>query len=411
MIEEKRIAFLCHPYHRGGVTRWMADAAREASSIGYETYFITVEPRSRFNSAGTRETMIELLKTGGSATKVFSTKVGYEFEFGTEEYRAAVYGGLVKAHVPVGTPVIVSDDSAVWKGAASVADTHPMVGVLHCDDKYYYNIGKEYSEQMSVCVCVSKRVKRVFTEQCPGYDKAKVFDIPCGIELHKFAPHKRERDLTRLVFIGRFNDHQKRAQDLVEICGKLKDDGFKFHLDIAGNDEPSKQEYEGRFGQRGVGEHVTFHGWQSAKEVETLLNNSDVLLLTSNFEGTPLVMMEALTAGCGFVGTRVSGVEDYEHHPRAGDCLAVYAIGDTEDAVTKIKKVAAIPAATRQRAARILAEEEFTMEVCLRKYFGAIENSARVAVSRREINLPLIASISSRMLALARKLKVLMTKS
>jgi glycosyltransferase involved in cell wall biosynthesis len=58
--------------------------------------------------------------------------------------------------------------------------------------------------------------------------------------------------------------------------------------------------------------HVRLLGWQSAEEIWTLLRESDVLLLPSNFEGMPVVVMEALSAGCAVVASRVSGIEDID---------------------------------------------------------------------------------------------------
>ena len=60
MEQIERIAFLCHPYHRGGVTRWMADAAVAAARRGAQVWFVTIEPSKPFKSAGGREPMVEL---------------------------------------------------------------------------------------------------------------------------------------------------------------------------------------------------------------------------------------------------------------------------------------------------------------------------------------------------------------
>ncbi len=406
MSENKRIAFLCHPYHRGGVTRWMVDAAVAAAGSGYSVYFITVTPKTTFRSSGGREAIVDLLAPNSKSVKIITSKVGSEFEFGTNEYRAHVYSSLVQKHVPANTPVVVSDDKAVWMGAAIIADVYPMVGVLHCDDQYYYEIGKEYRNQLSLCICVSERVKRTFAEQCPGFDGARLFTIPCGINLPEFKPVTTTGNVANLCFIGRFRDHQKRAYDLVKIAAALRSQGFPFQLHIAGNDEASKAEFISSLAEQGVADLVTFHGWLSAAEVNRLLSNSDILLLTSNFEGTPLVMMEALAAGCGFTGTRVSGIEDYEHHQFADECFSVYAVGDIDDAVKKIKRVAAIPAVARQKAARKIAEEEFTMQVCLDKYFKALSLAPATGITSAGAKLSIADKLYSRAIALARSVKV-----
>lgn len=405
MPDKIRIAFLCHPYHRGGVTRWMADAAVAAANNRYDVYFVTVNPVKEFHTSGGRETMMSLLFPYRGLVHIVSADVGYEFEFGTEAYRAEVYSALIMQNVP-DCPIVVSDDMAAWAAAASIADEYPMVGVLHGDQDYYYSRAQKYHEQLSACVCVSGRVRRNLLEKCPAINERKVHVIPCGINLPRFQPNERSDDITRLIFIGRLSDYEKRAYDLMSICAALHKEGFSFHLDIVGNSEESRIEFSENFRKNGVADFVTFHGWQQAGDIQKLLNSADVLLLTSNSEGMPLVMMEALAAGCGFTGTRVSGIEDYEHDERAADCLSVYTVGDIADAVVKIKQVAAVPVETRQTAARRLAEEAFSMLVCLEKYAKVALSAGAYAIVPQKVGLSPVGKLYSKIRAVARHLKV-----
>ena len=109
------------------------------------------------------------------------------------------------------------------------------------------------------------------------------------------------------------------------------------------------------------------------------------------------------------VGTRVSGIEDYEHNILAADCLGVYAVGDIDDAVSKINKVAAIPKLRRMQKARTLAGSQFSMEVCLKKYSDAIATVKANPAPPKEIVLSFSKRAFSRLIALARYLKVSLT--
>ncbi len=407
MNAKRQLAFLCHPYHRGGVTRWMVDAAANAASEGHTVWFVTVQPSAEFHNSGGRESIWSLLQPHKGSMTVVTEKAGYEFEFGTEEFRAVVYARLIRKGVPQGVPVIISDDRAVWAGSAAVSDRNPMVGVLHCDDPYYYKIGRLYKDQMAACVCVSERVRRLFLHHCPDVPVEKVSAIPCGINLPPVRIQESKVDEpTRLVFIGRFNDEQKRAGDLVKIAGALADQNFHFHLEIAGNDALSKEEYSRYFEEVGAGDKVTFNGWLSAGQVNELLGRADVLVLTSNFEGTPLVMMEALAAGCGFAGTRVSGIEDYEHHEFAADCFRSFDVGDIAEAVNKIREISAIPVVQRRAAARKLAEAEFSLDVCLERYYRVLDAATTAGVAPVSLDLGGVHMMRSRLMALARMWKV-----
>jgi glycosyltransferase involved in cell wall biosynthesis len=383
----------------------MADAAVAAAGRGWEVYFVTVVPVKEFLSSGGRETMVSLLAGHGDRIHLVTAPVNFTFEFGTEDYRAKTYSKLVKKYVPKGVPLIVSDDMAAWGGAADVADAYPMIGVLHGDQDYYYDKAKRYYRQLSACVCVSGRVLRHAMEKCPGIDKNILFTIPCGVNLPAFQPAVKTDDTLRLAFIGRLTDYEKRAYDLVSIAALLHKKGVKFHLDIVGNSDSSAVEYNQMFKEQGVDAMVSFHGWQAREGVQRMLDAADILLLTSNSEGMPLTMMEALASGCGFTGTRVSGIEDYEHHPMAKECVTVYTVGDVEDAVAKIMQLAAIPAPARQRAARKLAEATFSMGVCLDKYYEAIEVAGKAAIKPNTISLPVTKVLYSKVLAIARYLK------
>ncbi len=405
MSEKRRLAFLCHPYHRGGVTRWMADAAVAAAAGGAEVYFVTVEPATEFVSAGGRERMLSLLAGGKSAVKVVSAKVGFTFEFGSEDYRASVYSDLVLAGVPRGVPIIVSDDPAVWCGAASIADKYPMIGVLHGDQDVYYNLAKKYMKQLSVCVGVSQRIRATTEKRNYDMEVKKLHTIPCGINLPDFAPNKKEDDSIHITFIGRLTDYEKRAEDLVLIGAMLHKQGVKYRLDIAGNSEDSKEDFTKRFREAGVAEYVAFHGWQAKESIQTLLNKTDVVLLTSNSEGMPLVMMEALASGCAFAGTRVSGVDDYEHRTDAKNCVGVYKVGDIAEGVEQIKRLAAVPVRERQAAARKLAEADFSMQVCLEHYFAALEAMGNSTATARNLRLSAMDKMKSNVRAVARYVK------
>jgi glycosyltransferase involved in cell wall biosynthesis len=336
--------------------------------------------------------------------------VNFTFEFGSEDYRALVYSSIVRASVPVGVPIIVSDDSSIWNAAGSIADKYPMIGVLHGDQDVYYDLAKKYLTQLSLCICVSGRIRATMVKKNPYMEMEKLYTIPCGINLPAFAPHDRNDNITRLIFIGRLTDYEQRAEDLVLICAMLHKQAVAFHLDIVGNSDESKKDFSHRFAEAHVGDLVSFHGWQSKEHVQELLNKADVLLLTSNSEGMPLVMMEALASGCAFTGTRVSGIEDYERKPEAADCVAVYTIGNIEDAVNKIRRIAAIPVRDRQLAARKLAETEFSMQVCLDKYVKALGAMGNSTATARNVHMSALDKFKSNGLALGRLLKMTVKK-
>ncbi len=410
MSEQKKIAFLCHPYHRGGVTRWMADAAMAYATMNYAVYFVTPEPVVEFYSGKGRETMLQLLKKTPNTIHIGSTKVGREFEFGTPAYNAHTYKKLILEHVPVGTPIILSDDPTVWQAACALRNSYPIVGVLHADEPHYYQLAEQYKNEVPIFVCVSSRVSRLVQEKTPAIAASRVFIVPCGITLPAVQQNYNSNAVLQLVYVGRITDYQKRSGDLAKLAMSLKLQNIRFHLNIIGDGLETKVALQKTIQEEGLQNDVTFTGWLSQAKVAEYLNTSDVMVLTSDFEGMPIAMMEGLASGCGFVGTRVSGIEDYEHHPLAKDCFRVFEVGDIEGAVHQIQEVAAIPVGARKNAARQLAEEQFSMDICLSRYNKAIATIPAKNYNKTAISLSPVETLKSRLLAGVRALKMGMGK-
>ena len=58
----------------------------------------------------------------------------------------------------------------------------------------------------------------------------------------------------------------------------------------------------------GIADRVRFLGWR--RDLETVYGATDIFLLTSRNEGTPVALIESLAAGCVGVSTDVGGVAD-----------------------------------------------------------------------------------------------------
>lgn len=84
---------------------------------------------------------------------------------------------------------------------------------------------------------------------------------------------------------------------------------------IAGDGE-LRAELEVQAALLGLGGHVRFLGWR--RDLTTLYGASDVFLLTSKNEGTPVALIEAMASGVPGVSTDVGGVRDVFGGPETG---------------------------------------------------------------------------------------------
>lgn len=403
------IAFLCYPYHRGGVTRWMAEMAIETRRQGGASWFVTPRPRSPFVNGRGRPTMAELCSDlpPGERPTVVAPLVGPTFEFGTAANRSSVYAAALQSGVPAGVPVIVSNDPDTWAAAAYLSPRNPMIAVLHGNHVINDRLVMRYGRAAAAIACVSTRVTRR-TEALDRPGGAPLVTIPCGISMRPARNRLAHSPETlHLAWVGRMDEAEKRVSDLPKIAAQLRDTGLSFTFDLMG-DGPARESLGRAFDALDLAARVRMHPWSATTDVLDLLARSDVLLMSSNSEGMSITVMEALSMGCGIVSSRVSGVEDYESHAAAESCLWIYDIGDVAGAVECIRAASRIPSPARDAAARALAESEFSIGICAERYgrlltrLAPTESVGRVAIDAARtftalVSLPVAAQRLARL--------------
>jgi glycosyltransferase involved in cell wall biosynthesis len=109
-----------------------------------------------------------------------------------------------------------------------------------------------------------------------------------------------------LVAIGRLSPEKGHA-DLVEAVAQLVRENSRVHLVIVGNG-PEQDRLQQQCVRLGIAQQVTFAGIQA--DVRAFYALADVLVLPSHSEGSPHVLLEAMSAGCAIVATRVGGIPE-----------------------------------------------------------------------------------------------------
>jgi glycosyltransferase involved in cell wall biosynthesis len=132
------------------------------------------------------------------------------------------------------------------------------------------------------------------------------------------------KDGEKLVgIVGRLTDIKNHRLFLLGASLYLKKDGAVPVRFIVVGDGELKKELEDYACELGIEEKVTFVGW--VKEMGEVYDALDLLVLTSNNEGTPVTVIEAMAAGIPVVATAVGGVPELlggaevEVHVDSGD--------------------------------------------------------------------------------------------
>ena len=148
-----------------------------------------------------------------------------------------------------------------------------------------------------------------------GLKEEKVPMIYNGVDLGKCRP-KTNYALSQpavLLHVGRFND-QKNHKGLLEAFALVLKTRPDCCLKLIGDGDLLETKAYAR--TLGIWERVSFLGNQT--NVYPFLQEADLFLLPSKFEGMPMTIIEAMGTGVPVVAAAVGGVPDMLEHGRSG---------------------------------------------------------------------------------------------
>jgi glycosyltransferase involved in cell wall biosynthesis len=137
--------------------------------------------------------------------------------------------------------------------------------------------------------------------------------LPYGVALDRWPPQPpRPRDLgskLRLIHIADLN-RVKDQPTLLKAARLLRDRGLDFVLDIVGMDTLG-DEIQRLAASLRLDDHVRFHGFLPQTEMRHLVEQADLLMISSRHEGVPIAVLEAAVVGVPTVGTAVGQIVDW----------------------------------------------------------------------------------------------------
>lgn len=116
----------------------------------------------------------------------------------------------------------------------------------------------------------------------------------------------RNPNETQLLAVGRLTQ-QKNFAYLIDTCGKLKADGYRFHLNILG-EGPERENLEKQIANLGLEDTVTLRGF--INNPYPWMNLADTVVCSSKYEGISTVVQEALILGKPVVTTLCTGMKE-----------------------------------------------------------------------------------------------------
>jgi glycosyltransferase involved in cell wall biosynthesis len=114
----------------------------------------------------------------------------------------------------------------------------------------------------------------------------------------------------QLIHVSGLHDPIKNLSGLLNSIKKLSEKRQDFILDIIG--DPFEQPpYLVLIEALNIQKFVRFHNYLPIAEVAEKMQNADIFVLFSRFEGLPCVILEAMSAGLPVVATETGGISDW----------------------------------------------------------------------------------------------------
>jgi len=135
-----------------------------------------------------------------------------------------------------------------------------------------------------------------------------VWFIANGVDVDAF-PEPNGYGEKEVLFVGRLRP-KKNPTDIVRAMRYVTDTHPKATLHIVG-EGPLYDETTQVVEQLGLEDNVTVHGFVDEMTLEQLYTRCSLFVLPSDWEGHPLVLMEAWASGQPVIGTDVEGIREF----------------------------------------------------------------------------------------------------
>lgn len=183
------------------------------------------------------------------------------------------------------------------------------------DKPYFRPIDKYIYSKYDTIICITDKVRSNLIEWIKPNQKEsnKFIVINNGVNIKKYSeaiPYKKSEicdiftEQTKLIcMVGRFSE-AKDHPTLIRTMDYLPNN---IHLLLVG-EGPLKHEYENLSKEIKVSDRIHFLGFRD--DIDRILKTSDVIVLSSHWEGLSLASIEAMASGKPFVASRVPGLEE-----------------------------------------------------------------------------------------------------
>ena len=366
---------------------------------GLET--LCVDLSAGFVEEGIRSVVVALDGGGSLVDRLATSGVEYVSLGGRRPYSPAFHAGYWRTLRRIAPDVVHTHHFSplLYTVPSRLAARVPRH--LHTEHSYEYLEHRPYLRRpfralARTCdgVVVLGSNMRRFYEAEIGIAPSRLRVIPNGVNTDHFQPpldrvaarrHLGWASGPTLGTVCRLSP-EKNLGMLLRAFAVIAAEQASVSLVIAG-DGPERARLEKLINDLELRQRVHLLGWQA--DVRSVLHCLDVFCITSDVEGLPLALLEAMASGCAVIGTRVGDIADVIQDGRNGFVLAA---GDEASLVDHLRHLLARPSLVRAmgESARRIAYERFSrsamIDSYLRAYTGLDAPAETQPVSERDVS-------------------------
>ena len=237
-----------------------------------------------------------------------------------------------------------------------------------------------FSGLVERCVYKAADAAIVASQDDAGYiqkryaiNQEKITVIGNFVDRRIFKPRPEiSRYQDRVVFVGRLNA-QKNLKELIRAFS-----GLPYSLDVYYNDDCLLDELKVLSGK--IGAKVNFIGTVDNSRLSEVLNQYEVFVLPSLYEGMPKAMLEAMACGLAVLGTPVTGIKELIKHGVNGWLVQGLDAGAIRQGLARLMSDADLRAKLGGAASEFI-DKNFSLDITAQKeagvYRGLLNNYER----------------------------------
>jgi glycosyltransferase involved in cell wall biosynthesis len=248
---------------------------------------------------------------------------------------------------------------------AALPDPPSVVVQMHAEEVdrsgYVRYVSTRYGDLVDRFSMSNRHVADAVEEY--GVPAEKVRVIYTGIDPDEFSPDRAEpvaelpRDRLQILFAARLVA-QKDPLLMLDVAAALRDRGVGFQIHVVGEGD-LEEEMRGRIAADDLGEHVLLH--PPMPGLQPWYAACDVLLMTSTFEGIPIVLFEAMAMGLPIVTASLPAISELLDDEDDGLVLPRDSVAGYVEPLARLARDRE-HLATRGRQMRARAKEQFSVQ-------------------------------------------------